>query len=115
MQKILISLIGLIIGVVISFIWIYRGYKIGGDEWEIEKEKEIKGKVARMYKPETEKVYHIYFADGSEYIPSFWGLDEKIEIGDSIYKAKGSYRLIIFKKCDLQDTLMFEGGNNFYR
>lgn len=96
-------------------LWIYRGFIIGWDNWNSEKEKEISGKVKRMIRPETEKNYHIYFEDGSKYVLSFWELNELIEPGDSIFKPKGSYRFEIYKSLNKIDTIIFEGKSNFYK
>jgi len=91
--------------------WIYRGKKIGDKEWLDEKQKEIKGKIIKILKPEGYKVIVVYLSDSSKYCPFTNRLNDELNVGDSIYKAKNSYRLIIFKNCKLSDTTSFlEGG-----
>lgn len=115
MKKLFREILIFLIAIIICMLWIYRGFIIGWDNWNSEKEKEISGKVKRMIRPETEKNYHIYFEDGSKYVLSFWELNELIEPGDSIFKPKGSYRFEIYKSLNKIDTIIFEGKSNFYK
>ena len=74
--------------------WVYSGDRLGKKEWDEEKQKEIKGKVVRIEKPEGHKIMTITFSDGVKYSPSFFGFNSLIEIGDSIYKERGSYKFM---------------------
>lgn len=83
---------------IISLVWIFRGYKIGEIEYENQKKEEIIGKIVKIYKPNDEKIIHIVFSDGKEYMPIFFQLNDLVQIGDSLIKKANTLRFVIYKK-----------------
>ena len=100
---------------IIIIVWVIRGYKMGRMEIGEEKKKEINGKVVKIYKPEDAKIINIIFSNGIEYAPSFFGLNNLVEVGDSIYKPSNSLKFLIYKKGIINDSISFEANNNFYK
>ena len=92
--------------------WVHRGHWLGKKEWEEEKLKEIKGKIIRIEMPEGHKVIILYLSDSTTYRPYTNMLNDVANIGDSIYKSKNSYRLILFKNGNQNDTLSFVEKSN---
>lgn len=102
------NIIGILIFVPVCLMWFYFINKKSEMEISIEKKKEVKSKVINRYLPETEKVIHLYFNDSVEYIPRNMGLNNIVEIGDSLYKYPNQWRYVIFKKCNPLDSLIYE-------
>jgi hypothetical protein len=103
-----------LIGVVALLFYLRRGFLKGEVGYKEEKAKLISGKIARVYKPSDEKIIHIVFLDSTEYSPSFYGMNDLIEAGDSLVKPSGSYRYIIYKQGRIKDSVVFQGANRFY-
>lgn len=95
-------------------LWFYWQSKKNSAERETNKQQEIKGKVVRMFMPEMQKKYHIFFASGQEYISPFLASSDPIEIGDSIYKPAGEEWFIVYRNGNLKDTTRLNGVFELY-
>jgi len=112
-MKVSKSLIGLILGGLICFLWIYNGDRIGKKENDEDYKRSYSGKVIRAYIPETEKFLKIVLSDSATITLDFWGLRELVQVGDSIKKDANSFKFIIYKNCNQNDSVVYV-GTNFY-
>ena len=94
---------------------LFRGYRMGRKEIDLEIKKEISGKILKIFIPTDEKIIHIIFSNGTEYAPSFFGLNNIVEVGDSICKPFNSLKFKIYKKGIIQDSISYEATNRFYK
>ncbi|WP_416437832.1 hypothetical protein [Phnomibacter sp. MR] len=107
------QLLAFILGGLICLFWLYRGYRVGKKNNDDNFKNPYAGKVVRAYIPETAKFLNVVFADSSEKTLDFWGLCDLVEVGDSLKKEANSFRFIVYKEGNTNDSIVYE-GTNFY-
>jgi hypothetical protein len=102
-----------IIFITALILWIKRGDDIGKSVYFEGKKNIIQGRIIMMERTSQEKKFvKIQFADSTWYDVPFFGFEEHVQIGDSIYKKANTYQFMIFKKSNPNDTAFFKGSNN---
>jgi len=67
------------------------------------------GNVVSKYirKENGEKTHTVILSDSTKYVLPRLDIDEDIEVGDSIIKAKWTYEIIIYKKANPHDKIIY--------
>ena len=99
----------LIIFLAIILFWLIVIEKVSKTEDNKLQEKEVKGTIQRMFKKETNKNYTIVFSNGSDFELPYSAPNDRIEPGDSMFKAANSLYYIFFKGGNILDTILFQG------
>lgn len=110
-MKISTNIITTILIIIIALLVIYIKYpvffsKSQGNEF---RNLTLKGKVVDkiINKENFEKTHTIILSDKSKYTLPRMDLDKDIDIGDSIIKSNGTYEIIIYKKCNVNDKIIY--------
>ncbi len=96
----------------IIFIWLIAIEKVTMNENNELQAKEVKGKILRMFKKDSNKNYTVIFSDGSDFDLPYSAPSDRIDPGDSMFKAANSVDYIFFKGCNSNDTIVFHGKLN---
>ena len=108
-----LELLYFFIVLVVIVCWIKRGYNKGSNEYFNEKKKLIKGRIIRMERTSQEKKFvKVQFSDSSWYDVPVFGFEDRVQAGDSLYKAANSYHYTIFRNTNPSDSFSFEWRNS---
>ena len=105
------NIIGILF-ILIIIIWIWRQDKLFNIEIESIKKMELKGTILKMFKKEGHKNFTITLSGNREYDLPYFAPTDKIDPGDSIFKASNSFKYVFFKNRLASDTIVFEGMVN---
>jgi hypothetical protein len=109
------KLLTFIFSIFICICWVIRGYFVGKKESDEEFKRQVSGKIINVYRGDDEKFCYLIFANSTKYQTTFWGIQNEIKVGDSIFKPVNSFKYIVYHNSIINDTSVYDGSNLFFK